>query len=81
MQVLTMIPSPKVQVGFGRKLVPKRVKFRPLEFCSAELGLTLVRVGGGPGTQVTTLKPFGKVAEPPSGLVTMILLEPTGASY
>ena len=81
MQVLTMIPSPKVQVAFGRKLAPTRLKFRPLEFSSAELGLTLVKVGGGPGTPVTTVKPFGKVAEPPSGLVTITLLGPGAALY
>ena len=75
---MTVIPSPKVQVGLGKKFVPVRetLRFAPW---AAEFGLTPVSDGGGLMTPATTLKPLLSVLDCPSGLVTVMERGPVAA--
>jgi hypothetical protein len=70
-----------VQVGLGRKFEPPSVMFSPAVPCVPLFGLTLANVGGGFKIPVVTLKPFTRVADCPSGLTTVMFLDPTEALY
>src|SRR5215475_14985257 len=69
-QLLTVIPSPKVQVGVCKKLEPERITTKPLAPCAPLFGLRDASVGGLAGTPWVTLNPLFKVANCPFGLLT-----------